>query len=1174
MATYNELKQRINELKARTGKHSISPVETFELMDELLEKTKAVDMTSQPLVVVKSYNTLALANADKNPVNPATNKPLTLGQLVSVVNDGANNAVYRLASLAADGTPTWEFQAVLGDMSEYAKSGGSEKTLKDVDNEIVQLADNLECKFLEEKPLTSNHIDKSRNILGVLDASGLVVVNNAWQTTDFIPWDENIKYFIGRKREDGNLQSIKVYSLQYDENFNQIGERVLSSSFSKLEAASYIRLSYTVSEGNCSLTTSPVAQNKFEEYQGFVEGVSSRKLIFNSKNKSQIEYTPGKNMLALAEFLPNTYIVKGTTGLVIRATASVSCFRIPVKPGAIYTRNKKGLYSDDYNIAGFFVDETTMCSTQYSEGLTFTTPDDCNYVIINGVQESGLQLEEGGASTDYESPYINCFSPSGAPLLPKYKTSSGKNIFDKATMIVAGKLVNYSTKAIVNSTVGSIAIIPVTAGTRYVRNVYLSNVAEVYQGILELTEYNYETGEYTAAGSYNINTFQITSGVKYIAVSIKNGSSSIADTLQIETGRESTEYQEYQKRAITEEYFKPYMTEDFEESIIKLIKNNIIEIDMTTDVKEIKNLPSNYGILLDDSNFRVYSPIRSVVGGVDMYPQIAALGGNVAVYMFNAYTIEISESGIEGLSKINNITNKNRISLSPSILPNATDVTLQSVHVLPYKRGAKNDCRVILITRSGQIFHNKPNRSANGTDIPLDGDHLLFEESVVWDMPHRRLPSKTQDTFPYRLNPCIPEFTNHHPVLNTDSSFEDTYGNGGFGISKTIAGALRPRFYLPKQATVNTNPYRTMGGVVINNGKIYIGTYNPSGEVDSNTITRLCVFSSTDGREFINEYEFISDVPTSYPLDTTNLPNYVSGTLQIKDRVINFPYSGNPSPDSLFKDIAPVTISSISKASECIITTEKPHGLDSIGFLTINVVGGKSAPSGYEWMINNAGINDYGNYVFFGYKKLSDTTFSIHEYAGCDNNNLQAHHIHCLNPCKDGIIIGTGEEYYTRGTAGSTLFGKYPQSHFVHFAKSSKIATLLNSNENGMMRPLGAVLTSDDILYIGSDSDIAGKTVDTATGSLYRGATGLFKGKLSEINDRSKFVTVLDAPSVCYFFQRINGVFIFIGVDGFIGLSVDGENWSTTTLNNTFYKYGGVDALNRICVHGLIIYRK
>ena len=167
MATYNELQQRISELKSRTGKGSISPKETFDLMDELLSKTKGVDMTAQPLVVVKSYDTLALANADRNPINPATNKPLALGQLISITADGTNNAVYRLASLGSDGSPTWEKQAELGDMTNYAKQ-----------TDLVQLAGDVNNKILNIKPV--NLWD-----WGKLNAVGINVVNFVGQIREY-----------------------------------------------------------------------------------------------------------------------------------------------------------------------------------------------------------------------------------------------------------------------------------------------------------------------------------------------------------------------------------------------------------------------------------------------------------------------------------------------------------------------------------------------------------------------------------------------------------------------------------------------------------------------------------------------------------------------------------------------------------------------------------------------------------------------------------------------------------------------------------------------------------------------------------------------------------------------------------------------------------------------------
>lgn len=204
MATYNELEQRIKELKSRTGKGSISPRETFDLMDELLSKTKGVDMTAQPLVVVKSYDTLALANADRNPINPATNKPLALGQLISITADGANNAVYRLAALAADGSPTWEKQAELGDMTNYAKQ-----------TDLVQLAGETHVKngiFTRDSKLTN------------IDAPGILNVKAAydwrhitdkplflwWLTNGSVAHNLNRTIYIAYKNSDGTFSAANI----------------------------------------------------------------------------------------------------------------------------------------------------------------------------------------------------------------------------------------------------------------------------------------------------------------------------------------------------------------------------------------------------------------------------------------------------------------------------------------------------------------------------------------------------------------------------------------------------------------------------------------------------------------------------------------------------------------------------------------------------------------------------------------------------------------------------------------------------------------------------------------------------------------------------------------------------------------------------------------------------
>lgn len=221
MATYNELEQRIKELKSRTGKGSISPRETFDLMDELLSKTKGVDMTAQPLVVVKSYDTLALANADRNPINPATNKPLALGQLISITADGANNAVYRLAALAADGSPTWEKQAELGDMTNYAKQ-----------TDLVQLAGEY---VFDESTLTGINL-AVKHTNGVNQQSDRVratdylicrgfdfmlltnIVDIGEPTTGIVFYDQNKTYISGVPRDVGEANSYNIIAIEIPDN--------------------------------------------------------------------------------------------------------------------------------------------------------------------------------------------------------------------------------------------------------------------------------------------------------------------------------------------------------------------------------------------------------------------------------------------------------------------------------------------------------------------------------------------------------------------------------------------------------------------------------------------------------------------------------------------------------------------------------------------------------------------------------------------------------------------------------------------------------------------------------------------------------------------------------------------------------------------------------------------
>lgn len=128
---YTELINRIEELKSRKGRGSISADETFSLLMELAEKTKAVDINAGSLTVRRLYASVAAMNADKNPVDQETGKPLKFGQLVCVCNSNDpalsdNGKIYRYNK------PGWMFLRQVGDMVQFAKR-------EEVNNKLLQV---------------------------------------------------------------------------------------------------------------------------------------------------------------------------------------------------------------------------------------------------------------------------------------------------------------------------------------------------------------------------------------------------------------------------------------------------------------------------------------------------------------------------------------------------------------------------------------------------------------------------------------------------------------------------------------------------------------------------------------------------------------------------------------------------------------------------------------------------------------------------------------------------------------------------------------------------------------------------------------------------------------------------------------------------------------------------
>lgn len=526
----------------------------------------------------------------------------------------------------------------------------------------------------------------------------------------------------------------------------------------------------------------------------------------------------------------------------------------------------------------------------------------------------------------------------------------------------------------------------------------------------------------------------------------------------------------------------------------------------------------------------------------------------------------------------------------PGLLPNSS---INSIILLPWDRNSSlpissRGWRCCVITTKGQIYHNFPNRTPSSGkpdgDV-LDGDIYKWDESVVWDLPNRRLPSKTSDVFPYALNPCLPnECYNLYPKINSDNG----YGNGGFDVYsiQKVGGSYVyfPRFYFHKR-NIGSIPFSYFGGFETSNKIQILGTY-VSNTSPENT-SRICVFVTTDGgRQWFNKYEFANNNISSFGniLNSKDfVSEYTENSFSFMKRNFICPSSSNKEPSDLFSYTNEIKIKSISKTDSLIVTSAVPHNLNSGDIIIIKK--NDISASALDFLLNdNINTKNGGNGKLWKVIVKNSTQFVLTEYIFNPDSNLPARHIHGINKLKDGFIISTGEEY--------------PQSWFLYlklkdadtyspvFAWDKMSFIRLNSSEKGIQRSIGTFLIddTDQSVIFASDTSIAPDSIYTIEGrsmQISRASNGVYQGKLYDIDNFTKFKCIYESSQPAFFFKEINGIWIFSGQQQELAISIDkGTSWRKFTIplidiNKTDQRYfKGVDELGRIYLDELIIYRK
>lgn len=112
--------------------------EVYKMQIEV-NKLQAIVDAMQSIGVMKIYTTYALMDADKDAPETDEGVLIKYGQLVAVTEDPdtSNNGLFRWIE------GSWEFVKDLGDLSIYARNGGSVKTLQDLDDEVQSIQEQV-----------------------------------------------------------------------------------------------------------------------------------------------------------------------------------------------------------------------------------------------------------------------------------------------------------------------------------------------------------------------------------------------------------------------------------------------------------------------------------------------------------------------------------------------------------------------------------------------------------------------------------------------------------------------------------------------------------------------------------------------------------------------------------------------------------------------------------------------------------------------------------------------------------------------------------------------------------------------------------------------------------------------------------------------------------------------
>lgn len=503
--------------------------------------------------------------------------------------------------------------------------------------------------------------------------------------------------------------------------------------------------------------------------------------------------------------------------------------------------------------------------------------------------------------------------------------------------------------------------------------------------------------------------------------------------------------------------------------------------------------------------------------------------------------------------------------------------------------------RIVVFTNS-RIFHNFPVRGSG--PLPFS-DCYLFDESTVF------IPASLKKWQPVNDKTKAGALKKYFPVLAEydydqfngrvagTEGFVDTYGNGGL---VTISG--RPWLDIPKQG-VRYWHRLAYSNMAKGTKWCVFGNYDAAAGSEA-----VAIATNNGGRTWVVQAYFAG---TDYyslmygsKIDLKPITDvagaYVSGSLKMCRRRYNVPTDAVKEPATPFivdtNEQTLVTSFTVDADGDCLVTLAEDVTYYDDGVYPVVYFENVNANSEWDY-ICNTGLTADGttnNGVFFRVKKVSASTYKLFADIGnAYTGDAVCFHIHAVNDCESGFLISTGESYDTGWFEGGFIYhlkqnGKNGSSIYAVGVGTQLIR--LCSSPNGVSRACGAYLFSDNadptLLYV-SDEAFEGTKSSSGVYSEKRFASipgrtvkvpvtpgGVYVGKLSDIDDQSKFKCVCELPLTLTGLVQTHGHFAAQGHQNAICLSKDGFNWEIDVEDdsdiNGFDNYGNIYFGNKVAV--------